>query len=231
LKVHLAAQFAQATAMALGVPIVAAAAKVPAVAMIRPSPDHRRSSSSPARLSWIRTAGVSARYAANRTPLAKALLESFAVIVSQDICARSAARYAACDLIEAKHDKWDIFDLAMTDPLPRARNRRAFSRFAEREVPRAGQRVKPLTALRHGIDHVKRVNDVHGHAGGGEVLTRLAACLTASLGEEDLPGRPGGEEFAMVLPGTEPLRAAIPANRLRPGRSGPPLDEGKNREK
>ena len=86
-------------------------------------------------------------------------------------------------------------------------------------------------ALRHGIDHVKRVNDVHGHAGGGEVLTRLAACLTASLGEEDLPGRAGGEEFAMVLPGTEPLRAAIPANRLRPGRSGPPLDEGKNREK
>jgi len=88
-----------------------------------------------------------------------------------------------------------------------------------------------LTALRPGIDHFTRVNDVHGRAVGDEVVTRLAACLTASIGEEDLPGRLGGEDSARVLPGTEPLRAAIPANRLRPDRFGPPLDEGKNSEK
>ena len=147
-----------------------------------------------------------------------ALLESFAAIVSQDICVRSAARYAVCDLIEAEHDKWDLLDLAMSDPLTRALNRRAFSRFAEREVLRVSRYVRPLTALRPGIDHFKRVNDVHGDRLGDKVLTRLAACLTASIRNENLPG-------------TEPLRAAIRANRLRPDRFGLPMDEGENPEK
>jgi len=119
----------------------------------------------------------------------------------------------------------------MSDPFTRALNRRAFSRFAEREVLRASRHVRPLTALRPGIDHFKRVNDVHGHRLGDKVLTRLAACLTASIRNENLPGRLGGEEFARVLPGTEPLRAAIRANRLRPDRFGLPMDEGENPEK
>jgi diguanylate cyclase (GGDEF)-like protein len=92
--------------------------------------------------------------------------------------------------------------LAMTDPLTRALNWGAFSRFAEREVLRAGRHVRLLTALMLDIDHFKRVNDVHGHRVGDEVLTRLAACLTARIREEDLPGRLGGEEFARVLPDT-----------------------------
>ena len=159
------------------------------------------------------------------------LLESFAGIVSQDICVRSAARYAVCDLSEAEHDKWGLFDLAMSDPRARALNRRAFTRLAERDAPRASRHVRLLTALMPGIDHFNRVNDVLGHAVGDEVLTRLAACLTASIRNENLPGRLGGEEFARVLPGTEPLRAAIRANRLRPDRFGLPMDEGENPEK
>jgi diguanylate cyclase (GGDEF)-like protein len=158
-----------------------------------------------------------------------ALLVSFAAIVSQDICIRSAARYAVRDLIEAEHDKCDLFDMAMTDPLTKALNRRAFFRFAEREVLRASRHSKPLTAMMLDIDHFKRVNDVHGHSVGDEVLTRLVACLTHNIRDEDLLGRLGGEEFALILPETEPLRAAILGNRLRdavselnfPGRDGP----------
>lgn len=157
------------------------------------------------------------------------LLESFAAIMSQDICIRSAARYAVRDLIEAEHDKCDLFDMAMTDPLTKALNRRAFFRFAEREVLRASRHTKPLTALMLDIDHFKRVNDVHGHSAGDEVLTRLVACLTANIRDEDLLGRLGGEEFSLALPETEPLSAVILANRLReavsrlrfPGKSGP----------
>ena len=156
-------------------------------------------------------------------------MESFAAIVSQDICVRSAARYAVCDLIEAEHDKCDLLDLAMTDPLAKALNRGGFCRFAEREVLRASRHVRPLTALMLDFDHFKRVNDVHGHRAGDEVLARPGACLTANIRDEDLPGRRGGEEFARVLPETEPLHAALPANRLRdaisdlkfPGKSAP----------
>lgn len=118
----------------------------------------------------------------------------------------------------------------MSDPFARALNRRALTRLAERNAPRASRHVRLLTALMPGIDHFKRVNDVHGHRLGDKVLTRLAACLTARIGEQDLPGRPGGEDSVRVLPGTEPLRAAIPANRLRPGLFGPPMDEGKSPE-
>ncbi|WP_291202933.1 sensor domain-containing diguanylate cyclase [Hyphomonas sp.] len=157
------------------------------------------------------------------------LLESFAGLVSQDICVRSAARYAVRDLIEAEHDKCDLFDMAMTDPLTKALNRRAFFRFAEREVLRASRHAKPLTAIMFDIDHFKRVNDVHGHGVGDEVLTRLVQCVLKNIRDEDLLGRLGGEEFALVLPETEPLRAAILANRLRdaikelsfPGKTGP----------
>lgn len=143
------------------------------------------------------------------------LLESFAGIVSQDICVRSAARYAVRDLIEAEHDKCGLFDMAMTDPLTKALNRRAFFRFAEREVLRASRHGKPVSALLFDIDHFKHVNDAYGHSVGDEVLTRLVECVTRSVRDEDLVGRIGGEEFAILLPETDPQRASVLANRIR----------------
>ena len=143
------------------------------------------------------------------------LLQSFAGIVSQDICLRSAARYAVRDLIEAEHDKCDLFDMAMTDPLTKALNRRAFFRLAEREVLRASRHAKPLSTLMLDIDHFKRINDVYGHGTGDDVLVKLAGCVARNIRDEDLFGRLGGEEFALVLPETVPMRAAILANRLR----------------
>ena len=143
------------------------------------------------------------------------MLQSFASVMSQDICVRSAARYAVRDLIEAEHDKCDLFDLAMTDPLTKALNRRAFYRFAEREVLRSSRHSKPLSTVMFDIDHFKKVNDVHGHAVGDEVLTELVSCITRNIRDEDLLGRLGGEEFALVLPETEPPKAALLANRLR----------------
>lgn len=148
------------------------------------------------------------------------LLESFASIVSQDICVRSAARYAVRDLIEAEHDKCGLFDMAMTDPLTKALNRRAFYRFAEREVLRASRHGKPVSALMFDIDHFKNVNDVHGHGVGDEVLTRLVECITRTIRDEDLLGRIGGEEFAILLPETDLPRATILANRIRDSVSG-----------
>lgn len=148
------------------------------------------------------------------------LLKSFAGIMSQDICVRSAARYAVRDLIEAEHDKSDLFDQAMTDPLTRTLNRRAFFRMAEREVLRASRHGKPVSALLFDIDHFKQVNDLHGHSVGDEVLVRLVDHVTACMRDEDLLGRLGGEEFGIVLPETSRLQAAVLANRIRDSVSG-----------
>lgn len=143
------------------------------------------------------------------------LLQSFAGIMSQDICVRSAARYAVRDLIEAEHDKSDLFDLAMTDPLTKALNRRAFFRMAEREVLRASRHGKPVSAIMFDIDHFKKVNDLHGHGVGDEVLVQLVNRVTDIIRDEDLLGRLGGEEFGIVLPETPRMQAGVLANRLR----------------
>ncbi len=143
------------------------------------------------------------------------ILEHFAALISQDICLRSAGRYAIRDLIEAEKDKCALYDLAVTDPLTRALNRRAFFRFAEREVLRAARHDTALSVILFDIDHFKPVNDTHGHACGDKVLVKLAQLILSGIRDEDLFGRIGGEEFALVLPETNVDAAICIANRLR----------------
>jgi diguanylate cyclase (GGDEF)-like protein len=59
------------------------------------------------------------------------------------------------------------------------------------------------------------VNDRHGHASGDAVLKELALVLTQSLREIDTAGRWGGEEFALVLPGTDTAGGAQLCERIR----------------
>ncbi|HCF2447076.1 TPA: diguanylate cyclase [Pseudomonas aeruginosa] len=65
------------------------------------------------------------------------------------------------------------------------------------------------------IDHFKTVNDTYGHPVGDRVLIRAAEFLSAGLRESDSIGRVGGEEFAVVLPGTGPETAALVMDRIR----------------
>lgn len=143
------------------------------------------------------------------------MLESFARLTSDDICMRSAGRYAVRDLIELEKARCDLFDLAMTDPLTKVLNRRAFFRFAEREIHRMRRHGHPLSVLMLDVDHFKTVNDVHGHAAGDVVLQELTRLATSSVRDEDLVGRLGGEEFAILFPETRPANAEKIANRLR----------------
>lgn len=143
------------------------------------------------------------------------ILESFAGLVSQDICLRSAGRYAVHDLIDAEEDKCTLYDLAMTDPLTKTLNRRSFFRFTEREVRLAKRYRSELAILMLDIDHFKTVNDVHGHAVGDDVLVALIKTVSGSIREEDLVGRLGGEEFAIVLLETGQEQAETIANRIR----------------
>jgi diguanylate cyclase (GGDEF)-like protein len=94
-------------------------------------------------------------------------------------------------------------DLANNDVLTGIANRRYFLDRAGVEIGRALRHRRPLVVAMLDLDHFKRVNDQFGHAGGDAVLQELVRRIRGRLRREDLIGRLGGEEFAILLPETE----------------------------
>ncbi len=91
--------------------------------------------------------------------------------------------------------------LAEEDALTGVANRRHVERVGRR-LGSDGRLQRPLALVLIDIDHFKRVNDAHGHAGGDAVLRRLAALLRdAAAPLHGTVGRIGGEEFVVLLPG------------------------------
>lgn len=104
---------------------------------------------------------------------------------------------------------------SLVDPLTGAWNRRYLDRAVFAEARRGRRHRQPLSAALVDIDHFRAINDAHGHAGGDAVLRELAAALQAVIRACDLLARWGGEEFLVLLPGTEHRAAGILAERLR----------------
>jgi diguanylate cyclase (GGDEF)-like protein len=120
-----------------------------------------------------------------------------------------------------------VQELAATDELTGIANRRHFFELGERDLAAAVRHNRPLAAAMVDIDHFKAVNDTHGHPTGDDVIRGVAGRLAAQIRTEDIIGRYGGEEFALLLPyaATQPeiferLRRAICATPV-PTRSGP----------
>ena len=86
------------------------------------------------------------------------------------------------------------------DPLTDAWTRRAFISFAEQAHARAERRYNPLSLLVIDADHVKRINDTHGHALGDRVLRDIVMHTQEVIRKVDYCGRLGGGEFAVLLP-------------------------------
>ena len=72
-----------------------------------------------------------------------------------------------------------------------------------------------MAVLMLDIDHFKSINDTYGHANGDLALKAFAATVQQNLRENDLIGRLGGEEFAVLLYGCLPGEAARVAERIR----------------
>lgn len=105
-------------------------------------------------------------------------------------------------------------DLVATDELTGLYNRRHFLRLASRELQAMGMEQMHGLAL-IDLDHFKRINDMHGHAAGDQVLQVFAAVASACLRDGDVLARYGGEEFVMLLPDCAPERLTSCCERLR----------------
>jgi len=101
-----------------------------------------------------------------------------------------------------------------TEPLTRLGNRRAFQERLNLELARTGKPGNPLALLLIDVDNFKSYNDSFGHAAGDAVLWQLADVMRKSCREKDFAARVGGEEFAMILPGTSRETAFMRAKWL-----------------
>ena len=108
-----------------------------------------------------------------------------------------------------------IQKIAITDELTGLYNRRGLFEIGRLEIERTRRYNLPLSAIVMDIDHFKRVNDQYSHAVGDQVLRSFARCLLENTRELDVVGRIGGEEFVLLLPGSDHHSAHKTANRLQ----------------
>ncbi|MGZ4168986.1 MAG: diguanylate cyclase [Solirubrobacteraceae bacterium] len=104
-------------------------------------------------------------------------------------------------------------DQADRDWLTGLHNRRYLARELERPAP--GRLGLPLSLAVLDIDHFKSINDGFGHAAGDQVLVRVAGLLCDVLRESDIVIRSGGEEFLVLMPGTDARAGAAGCERIR----------------
>lgn len=101
------------------------------------------------------------------------------------------------------------------DSLTGLLNHTAIKDQLEREVARANRTRAPLSFAMVDIDFFKRVNDTYGHPVGDRVIKSLARLLKQRLRETDVVGRYGGEEFAVIMSGTDGHTAMKVLNEIR----------------
>ncbi len=109
-----------------------------------------------------------------------------------------------------------MYELASTDDLTGALNKKAISEVINEEFARSQSNNIALTLLMLDIDHFKKINDQFGHLAGDNVLKECSSLIkNKMIRQKDVLGRYGGEEFALVLRET-PLQIAVDvAERIR----------------
>ncbi|OGR34719.1 MAG: hypothetical protein A2051_04550 [Desulfovibrionales bacterium GWA2_65_9] len=104
---------------------------------------------------------------------------------------------------------------ASTDKLTGAYNRRTWDVEIRREFSKARRQENSLCLVMADLDHFKRVNDEHGHQRGDRVLQEFTERLRQAVRASDTVYRLGGEEFAVLLPGTDIEQGRVAAEKLR----------------
>jgi diguanylate cyclase (GGDEF)-like protein len=133
------------------------------------------------------------------------LIAFFAVVIARISIRLSRSRAAEFETMA---------QMAITDPLTGLRNHRAFHEDLAGELGRAGRGPTPMSLVMLDLDDLKTINDELGHQAGDERLQALATAIRATQRAGDSAFRVGGDEFAVVLPGTRSWGALEFAHRL-----------------
>ena len=119
------------------------------------------------------------------------------------------------DVTTEKAMEEQMLRMVMSDPLTGVPNRRAFDQALRSQWRQCVREGEPISVLMIDIDNFKNFNDTFGHLVGDVVLCAVARALSNAVRQErDTLARFGGEEFAVVLPGTARDDALATANRL-----------------
>jgi diguanylate cyclase (GGDEF)-like protein len=111
--------------------------------------------------------------------------------------------------------------MAYRDPLTGLWNRRYFEDRLQEELSRSRRQgpQRPFSLMAIDLDDFKRVNDVHGHAGGDAVLKEVGEFLIGHLRNHDIACRTGGDEFSIILPDLSAADCGSLVERLRMARA------------
>jgi diguanylate cyclase (GGDEF)-like protein/PAS domain S-box-containing protein len=138
------------------------------------------------------------------------------IVTLEDVTERRAMERQLQQYNAALRDQArELKRLARTDPLTGLANRWAFHDAIEMAFGRFRRHSADAALLVLDVDRFKQINDTHGHDIGDQALIALANILTSSTRETDLAARLGGEEFVVLLPGTNLTGALALAEHLR----------------
>lgn len=137
------------------------------------------------------------------------------ILMMRMVHSQIAAKEQAEQTADIERRSKNLEELARRDGLTGIYNRNHLDDMLQWEFESCSKNETPISVAFLDLDHFKLVNDTHGHQVGDVVLRQIAHCIESSKRIRDSVGRYGGEEFVLIMPGTNSSDALAAVERLQ----------------